>query len=138
MKPKLISGSCFSDNRGALFYNNDFDFSKIKKMYVTENADTNIIRGWQGHEIEKRWFCAINGSFEIKVIKIDDWLNPSAKLGVTTHIISSEKLDILYVPAGFATSIQSLEVNAKLLVMANYFQGEINDEHRYELDFFKV
>jgi hypothetical protein len=41
-------------------YNNDFDFSEIKKMYTIENSSIEFIRVWQGHRIEQRWFSALN------------------------------------------------------------------------------
>lgn len=137
MKPKLITGDCHSDKRGSLFYNNDFDTSRIKRIYIIENVNTDYIRGWQGHKIEKRWFSSIKGSFKIQLIEIDNWENPSKNLERFTHIINSEKLDILYVPEGFLTSIQSLELDSKLLVITNYSLGEINDEYRFDLDCFK-
>ena len=30
-------------------------------------------RRWQGHKVEQRWFSAMNGIFEIELIKVDDW-----------------------------------------------------------------
>jgi len=65
MIPKIITGNSHTDTRGTLYYNNDFDASEIKRVYVIENATTDIIRAWQGHKIEQRWFSAIKGSFKI-------------------------------------------------------------------------
>ncbi len=138
MEPKLISGNCHSDQRGFLFYNNDFDASLIKRMYVIENKSNDFIRGWQGHQIEQRWFSVITGKFKIELIQIDNWENPSKNLEVNTFIVDSDKLNVIHVPRGYISSIQSLETNSKLLVMADYLLGETQDEYRYDIDYFKI
>ena len=73
MDLKLVIGNRFADSRGVLAYNNDFDASAVKRIYFIENVDTNFVRAWQGHKIEQRWFTAVSGSFEIRIIAIDDW-----------------------------------------------------------------
>ena len=65
MIPAIIKGDRHTDLRGTLFYNNNFDLSAIKRMYVIENHSTNFVRAWQGHQIEQRWFSVIKGSFRI-------------------------------------------------------------------------
>ncbi|WP_268847696.1 WxcM-like domain-containing protein [Flavobacterium aestivum] len=138
MIPKLIIGNCHSDQRGNLLYNNDFDASLIKRIYVIENKDVQFVRGWQGHQIEQRWFSAVSGSFKIQLIKIDNWEKPSVDLENFTYIVDSEKLNVIHVPSGYISSIQSLELNSKLLVMADYLLGETKDEYRYDIEYFKI
>ena len=43
---------------------------------------------------------------------------------------------VLHVPQGYVTSIQSLEENSKLMAMADYLMGEIQDEYRFAVDYF--
>ena len=136
MDPKIIKGDCHSDSRGNLFYNNDFDATEIKRVYVIENQNTDFIRAWQGHKIEQRWFSAMQGRFEIKLVKIDDWENPSKDLVPIVCTINAEKLDVIHVPEGYANSIQSLEDGSKLLVMTNCLLGENNDDYRFAGDYF--
>jgi dTDP-4-dehydrorhamnose 3,5-epimerase-like enzyme len=119
MEPKLITGNCHSDQRGVLFYNNDFDPSLIKRIYIIENKATDFIRGWQGHQIEQRWFSVISGKFKIELIQIDNWVNPSKDLKKNSFVIESGKLNVIHVRSGYISSIQSLEPNSKLLVMAD-------------------
>ena len=138
MEPKLINGNCHSDQRGTLLYNNDFDASLIKRIYIIENESPQFIRGWQGHQIEQRWFSVVSGKFKIQLIEIDNWEKPSVNLEAFTYLIDSEKLNVLHVPKGYVSSIQSLELNSKLLVMADYLLGEIKDEYRYDIDYFKI
>ena len=137
MIPEIIIGSSHTDSRGTLFYNNHFDASVVKRIYLIENQSTDFIRAWQGHKIEQRWFSAIKGSFRIQLIEIDNWDNPSDKLEIFTFIIDSEKLDVLFIPQGYISSIQSVEQGSKLLVMADYLLGEMEDEYRYKADYFK-
>jgi len=136
MLPILIKGNCHSDNRGKLKYNNDFDATHIKRVYIIENKDIKFKRGWQGHQIEQRWFSALTGNFEIQLIGVDDWENPSQELQPLVFHLSSDDMDVLHVPAGYISCIQSKEDEARLLVMADYLLGEIKDEFRYPLEHF--
>jgi dTDP-4-dehydrorhamnose 3,5-epimerase-like enzyme len=136
MKPSLISGNCHKDPRGLLFYNNDFDLTNLKRMYIIENSSKDVIRAWQGHKIEQRWFSAVLGSFKIQLIAVDNWDKPSLTLPKIAFILDSETLDILHIPSGYISSIQALEEKSKLVVMADYHLGELNDEFRYPTDYF--
>ena len=137
MEPLIIKGNSHIDERGMLSFNNSFNASEIKRIYVIENKSLDIKRGWTGHTQEKRWFSAISGAFTLQVIKIDDWQNPSKNLKPIKFIISEDKLAILLVPPGFVTMIKANTENAKLLVMADYLLGETNDEYRFPIDYFK-
>ena len=135
--PKIINGNTHSDQRGILLYNNSFDAFEIKRVYFIENKDIAIIRAWQGHKIEQRWFSAVAGSFKIQLIAIDNWGKPSINLKPITFVLNAVKLDVLQIPAGYVSSIQSLEKSSKLLVMADYLLGEINDEYKYPQNYFE-
>ena len=134
--PKIIKGNSYTDHRGILNYNNLFNASAIKRIYIIKNSSTKIFRGWQGHKVEQRWFSAVQGSFRIKLIEIDDWNSPSKSLVYQEIKLEAKKLDVLHIPQGYVTSIQSIENNSKLLVMADYSSGEIEDEYRYDLNYF--
>lgn len=138
MKPNLISGNCHKDERGQLFYNNDFDTTSTKRIYVIENHSIDFVRAWQGHKVEQRWFSAIQGSFKIQLIAVDNWDTPNENLPRIEFHLHSEKLDILHIPAGYISSIQALEEKSKLVVMADYHLGEISDEFRYPTDYFTI
>ena len=132
----LIKGSVFVDERGSIKYNNKFNMDLVKRIYVISNSDKNFVRAWQGHKIEKRWFSAVKGDFIIKVIKIDNWENPSKNIVAEVFKLSSSLLDILEVESGHVTSIQSLKDDGQLLVFADYEFNEIKDEYRYEKKYF--
>lgn len=132
----LLEGKKYQDDRGLITFNNDFDASQVKRIYTIENHSTDFIRGWQGHRIEQRWFAAIKGSFTISVIQLKDFDNPSRDVIVKTYTLTGKTLTYLHVPAGHITAIQSLEENSKLLVLANYGLGEIDDEYRFNIEYF--
>lgn len=44
--PKIIKGNSFTDIRGTINFNNSFDASQIKRMYIIQNSSVNFIRGW--------------------------------------------------------------------------------------------
>lgn len=134
---ELLEGKRHEDVRGVITYNNDFDASNIKRIYTIENHSTTFIRGWQGHQIEQRWFAAMKGAFEIAVIQVDDFENPSPYLPIQTFNLTDEKLTYLQIPAGCITAIQAKEEESKLLVLADYTLGEVKDEYRFALDFFE-
>lgn len=127
-----LKGGTFEDERGIVFFNNTLDLALVKRMYMIENAATEICRAWQGHKFEKRWFVAVIGSFEIKVVKIDNFENPADDLKPENIVLEGKSMDSLFIPEGFASSIQALEINSKLAVFSNYNLGEIQDDYKFD------
>lgn len=136
MSPSIIKGNSHTDERGTITYNNDYDASEIKRIYFIENKDVDFVRGWQGHKVEQRWFSAVQGSFKITTIAIDNWEKPSQTLEQEEHILQAKSFDVLHVPKGNITSIQALEMNSKLIAMSDYNLGEIKDEYRFDINHF--
>lgn len=132
----LLKGRRHQDERGVITYNNDFDASLVKRVYTIENHSADFIRGWQGHQIEQRWFACVKGSFEISMIKVDNFINPSKDLTIQKYVLLDDVLTYLHIPSGYITAIQATEEDSKLLVFANYNLGEISDEFRYSLEYF--
>lgn len=132
----ITVGNRHQDDRGIITFNNEFDASKIKRIYTIENHSTEFIRGWQGHKIEQRWFACMKGKFEISVIKVDHFDHPSKDLEMSKYILEDNQLDYLHIPSGCITAIKSLEKESKLLVLADFALGEIQDEYRFPIDYF--
>lgn len=136
MLPSLIIGAKHTDARGTLLYNNDFDLTQVKRMYIIENQDTQVVRAWQGHQKEQRWFLAIKGAFKIELIAIDNWEKPSKNLQKYNFTLTTETMNVLHIPSGYVNSIQSLEEGAQLLIMSNYLLDEHQDDYRFAVDYF--
>lgn len=132
----ITIGNRHQDGRGIITFNNEFDASKIKRIYTIENHSTEFIRGWQGHKIEQRWFACMKGKFEISVVKVDDFEHPSRDLEISKFIVNDNQLDYLHIPSGCITAIKSLESESKLLVLADFALGEVQDEYRFPIDYF--
>lgn len=135
--PSIIKGKSHTDERGTIIFNNNYDASEIKRLYFIENKNIDFIRGWQGHKVEQRWFTAVQGSFKITTIAVDDWENPNKTLEKEEFILQDNSFDVLHVPKGHITSIQALEENAKLMAMSDYHLGTIKDEYRFDSNHFK-
>nr|WP_314494044.1 hypothetical protein [uncultured Chryseobacterium sp.] len=78
----------------------------------------------------------MKGSFEISVIVVDNFTNPSKELTVQKYLLKDDILTYLHIPSGCITAIQSKQEGSKLLVLADYELGKISDEYRYSVDYF--
>ena len=131
--PKIISGGNHKDERGQLEFFNSFDMTDIKRLYFTTHFNVNVIRAWQGHIIENRWFLCVKGSFIVKLCKIDNWTSPSEYLKVSEYQLNSKNKEILFIPSGFVNGFKALETDSKLMIMSNYCLNELeNDQVRFD------
>ena len=137
MNNLIFEGKKYEDERGIITFNNEFDASEIKRIYTIENHSSDFVRGWQGHKVEQRWFATMKGEFEISVIEIDDFDQPSKDLKISKYQLNDKSLTYLHIPSGHITAIQTRVEGSKLLVLADYALGEIQDEYRFALDYFK-
>lgn len=134
-KPFIIEGGNYTDLRGQLEFFNKFNMSSIKRMYFTTHCDTKVIRAWQGHIVESRWFRCVIGGFDVKLVEIDNWENPSDDLKVLEYELTAEKQEILYIPNGYVNGFKALKADSKLMIMSNYGFNEIeNDQIRFDLN----
>jgi dTDP-4-dehydrorhamnose 3,5-epimerase len=132
-QPSIVNGSQHSDARGKISFINDCDLSKAKRFYVIEPADTEIVRAWQGHQFEEKWFYVVEGSFKIVLVKPDNWQHPSLDLPVEDYKLSADKIQILHVPAGYANGFQALESKSKIVVFSSFTVEEsVKDDFRYD------
>ncbi|WP_339611132.1 WxcM-like domain-containing protein [uncultured Planktosalinus sp.] len=131
----IINGNKFVDHRGELHSFNEFDLSEIKRMYTVFHPDTNTIRAWQGHKIERRWFYCVKGSFEVRTIELDCMENPSIDLDVKKTILEEKTPMILKIQPGFVNGFRALEKNSTLISFSDYKFGENHDDEiRFDVD----
>lgn len=134
--PKIIKGGKHTDARGTLSYFNEFDMSSINRIYMIEHPDIDVERGWRGHKIEQRWFSVCKGSFLVKLVKIDNWTTPDAK--VKQHVFTLTDGEILHAPKEYASCLRAIEPNSKILIFADSkIENAGLDDYLFPTDYFK-
>ena len=132
-KVKVIEGEIFNDYRGQISSLNNFHLEGVCRVYMIHHPDASIIRGWHGHQFERKWFYCVKGSFTIGLIKIDDWNNPSENLSAEIYSVSDKKSEIICVPAGYANCIKAGSDGSILMVLSDKKIPEAyEDSWRYD------
>ncbi|NQX40311.1 dTDP-4-dehydrorhamnose 3,5-epimerase [Pedobacter steynii] len=132
-KPIFIPGGHHSDFRGVVSFVNDFHLDNVKRLYTIDHPNIDIVRAWQGHKVEQKWFCVVAGSFKMLVVKPDDWVNPSEELEVIEFTLSVESMGVLHIPGGYANGFKALEPNSKFIVFSNFSTEQSSDDN-YRFD----
>ncbi|PQJ21091.1 dTDP-4-dehydrorhamnose 3,5-epimerase family protein [Tenacibaculum sp. SG-28] len=132
-QPYIIEGGKHIDERGRINFVNVFDMSNIKRLYYTEHFSTDVVRAWQAHIVEKRWFLCIEGEFMVKLVKIDDFKSPSEELEVYEFLLKAEDPQVLFIPEGFANGFQAKKENSKMMIFSDYAFG-VNPDDQVRFD----
>lgn len=131
-QPKIIRGGTFSDERGFMRYVNDFNFEDVKRFYLIKHPATSVVRAWQGHQFEKKYFYPITGSFVVAWVKIDDFENPSKDLKPEYYNLSADHSEIVSVPKGYANGLKALEPGSEIMVLSDMdLEQSVNEKIRY-------
>ena len=132
-KIKLIQGEIFQDSRGKITSLNDFRFDSVQRLYFIHHPDKEVIRGWHGHQFEKKWFHCVKGSFTLAFVKIDDWENPSENLIPEIFNLTEKDSQIICLPEGYANCIKAGENDSILQVLSGKILSEaLSDSWRYD------
>ena len=132
-KPKLIIGDNYKDERGILSYINEFDLSFVKRFYTITHPNINVIRAWQGHQCEHKFFHVVEGSFLVAWVEIDNWANPSPNLKANFEIMTENTNAVLSIPAGYANGLKALKANSRIMVFSDHGLNEsLDDKIRYD------
>jgi len=133
MSPTLFSGRQHTDARGKISFINDCNLTRVKRFYIIEPADTEVVRAWQAHQHEEKWFYVMEGSFKILLVKPNDWKNPSPHLPFEEYILPASQTQILYAPGGYANGFQALESKSKIMVFSSFTAEEsMKDDFRFD------
>jgi dTDP-4-dehydrorhamnose 3,5-epimerase-like enzyme len=126
--PKLIEGGTHIDERGILSFINDFDLTPVKRFYSITHPNKEIVRAWQGHKQEHKYFYVLKGSFVVAWVKIDRWKSPSKDLKAEYVILQTSDPKILILPPGYANGLKALETNSEIMVFSDYLLNESSDD----------
>lgn len=130
---KIIDGEIFRDQRGQISSLNAFRFPGVERFYFIHHPDTSVIRGWHGHQHEKKWFYCVKGAFTIGLVEIDDWENPSPELKAQKYHLTEQESRIICVPEGYANCIKASIPGSVLLVFSGKTLPEAySDSWRYD------
>ena len=130
---KIIDGEIFRDHRGQISSLNAFRFPGVERFYFIHHPDASVIRGWHGHQYEKKWFYCVRGAFTIGLVEIDDWENPSPDLKAQKYHLTDQESRIICVPEGYANCIKASIPGSILLVFSGKTLPEAySDSWRYD------
>jgi dTDP-4-dehydrorhamnose 3,5-epimerase len=134
-KTNIIKGGEFEDARGKLIFFNDFDLTAVKRFYIIDHPDTEVVRAWQGHQREQKWFFVIEGTFKIVLVQPDNWENPSKELATEEFTLTSLEPQILYIPGNYANGFKALMPQSRIMVFSSFTVDEsANDNFRFDKD----
>lgn len=132
MHPTIIKGNSHSDTRGILKFANEFRMHEVKRFYMVHHPETSIVRAWQAHKIEQKWFYVLEGKFKIALVQPDNWENPSADLPVLEYDLDAAENKILHIPSGYANGFKAITPDAKMIIYTDSF---IEDAPKDDLRF---
>lgn len=135
--PTVIEGEIFCDARGRIASVNAFDFADVRRMYVVHHPETSIVRGWNGHAFERKWFFCSAGAFRVALVKIDNWQAPSKDLKPSFYDLQEGKSALLCVPAGYASCLRALVPHATLTVFSDKTLAQSQaDSYKFDKDYW--
>lgn len=116
---QVISGALHRDARGQLACVNGFNFPNVKRFYTLHHPDPSVVRGWNGHRFERKWFYCVKGSFALGLTRIDNWESPSGDLPAELFRLTAARSEVIAVPGGYANAIKALEPDSIILVFSD-------------------
>lgn len=104
--------------------------SQVVRMYCIE-PKPGVIRAWQGHKKETKWFYAVKGSFLVKTAAMDT-------LEITAYRLNSRVSEVLEITSGHYNGFEALEEGSVLMVFSD-LSLEVSkvDDHRESLENIK-
>lgn len=134
--PTLIQGDLYQDARGQISFINEFDMSLVRRQYQITPKDSGIVRAWQGHVIEQKWFQALAGSFLVRLIPMFEMNSKSKRPTIIEYILKAKKNNVLHIPGGYANGFQAIAPNSRLMVFSNTaLEKASTDDYRYPSDY---
>lgn len=136
---KIYKGDIAVDDRGRLAFINDFNFEGVKRFYQVRNHRRGFVRAWHGHKIEAKYVTVVQGSAIVGAVKIDDWDNPSKDLKPERWVLSGDKPQVIYLPAGFANGFMSLTDDLIIMFFSTTTLAESQgDDYRFDARYWDI
>lgn len=101
--------------------------SQVVRMYCIE-PKLGVIRAWQGHKKETKWFYAAKGSFLVKTIDMDI-------LEKKDYYLKDTESKVLKIPGGHYNGFEALEEGSVLMVFSDFgLEDSKGDDYRESVD----
>lgn len=131
-EPELIRGGVAADDRGRVYFANDFDVAEVRRFYIVENFAIGTVRAWHAHRHERKWVMAVAGAALACCVAIDDWDAPAKDATVHRFTLDADHPALLAIPPGCANGAMTLLPGTKLLYMSDAALGDsLGDDVRY-------
>ena len=131
-EPRLLAANASTDDRGRVYFANDFDLRQCRRMYIVENFATGTVRAWHAHQHERKWVMALTGAALACCVKIDDWEAPSPDAPVHRFTLDAARPQVLEIPAGYGNGAMALLPQTKLLYFSDAsLEVSMKDDFRY-------
>lgn len=116
----MIEGNINRDERGVVRFVNEFDMSRVVRMYCIE-PKLGVVRAWQGHKKETKWFYVAKGCFVVKVIDINTRL-------MNKYVLTELESQVLEIPGGNYNGFEALEECSVLMVFSDFGLEESKED----------
>jgi dTDP-4-dehydrorhamnose 3,5-epimerase len=101
--------------------------SRVVRMYCIE-PKMGVIRAWQGHKKETKWFYVAKGSFLVKTIEMSSLLK-------NDYMLNDTESNVLEIPGGHYNGFEALEEGSVLMVFSDVdLETSKIDDYRENLD----
>lgn len=114
-----IEAKFYEDQRGVMTFPLGLDMQEIQWFYTIKPANINVIRAWQGHKFEQKWFYPLQGKFLLQWVKMksDGKVDP---IGIREKLIlDANNPFIVHLPGMYYNGFQALEPEALLMVFSD-------------------
>ncbi len=124
-KPHIIKGNNHTDHRGTISFINDFKFDGVERFYIIHHPETSIIRAWQGHKYESKYYFPIKGSWIIAWVKMD-FDKPVENWRAEYIKLSANDNKMIFLPPGYANGFKALDKDA--IIIGFSVPGKFSEE----------
>lgn len=129
----VVEGEIFNDERGRISSLNNFHFEGVRRSYFITHPDVSVVRGWHGHQFERKWFYCVKGAFTLALVKVDNWEMPSHDLPAEIYSLSERESRLVCVPGGYANCLKASEKGSVMIVLSDKILSEaLEDSWRYD------
>ncbi len=135
MPATRIQGAKFEDHRGEMVFCNDLNLSAVQRFYRIKPADTTLVRGWQGHHKESKWFHCVRGSFVLNTVRVENFDSPDESIRPDVYNLQADSPEVVHVSGGMCTAIKASAPDSELLVFSDCSVADsAEDDYRFPLE----